>query len=197
MVMMSAGFRFKSFLSSLLIILALSLLCGCGPAVKVSLAPDFKRALDQDVMYVVPFINTLVPENFSSPVFNNFIDDLNRNRLKTDVKWFYIVKEDISNPKPDWLTKQAYITGEVWSYIEESGCCSTDLRVNARVRLYEPDRKEPTVEVYVPMDSFFEHDRSNLELERERLAKRLAGEMAGQIIRLLEKRPAPSPDISR
>lgn len=197
MVMMSAKFRFKSFLSSLLIIFAVSLLGGCGPTVKVSLAPDFKRSLDQDVMYVVPFLNTLVPENFSSPVFNNFIDDLNRNRLKTDVKWFYIVKEDIPNPKPDWLTKQAYITGEVWSYIEESGCCSTDLRVNARVRLYEPGRQELAVEVYVPMGSFFEHDRSSLELERERLAKRLAGEMAGQIIRLLEKRPAPPPDSGR
>jgi hypothetical protein len=190
-------FRFKSLLSSLLIIFALFLMGGCGPTVKVSLAPDFKRALDQDVMYVAPFLNTLVPENFSSPVFNNFIDDLNMNSPKTDVKWFYIVKEDIPDPKPDWLTKQAYITGEVWSYIEESGCCSTNLRVNARVRLYEPGRQEPAAEVYVPMDSFFEHDRSNLELERERLAKRLAREMADQIIRLLEKRPAPSPGISR
>ena len=194
---MAIRFRLKSFLYSLLIIFALFLMGGCGQAVKVSLAPDFKRALDQDVMCVVPFINTLVPENFSSPVFNNFIDDLNRNRLKTEVKWFYIIKEDIPNPKPDWLTKQAYITGEVWSYIEESGCCSTDIRVNARVRLYEPGKKEPAAEIYVPMDSFFEHDRSSLEMERERLAKRLAGEMADQIIRLLEKRPAPSPDIGR
>lgn len=187
-------YRIRGLFLSLLTLYFLLLLAGCGPTVKVSLAPDFKQAPEQDVMYVVPFLNTLVPENFSSPVFDNFIDDLNESRLKTDVKWFYIVKEEIPEPKPEWLARQAYVTGEVWSYIENSGCCSTELRVNARVRLYEPGRKEPAAEIYVPMESFFEHDRSSLEKERERLARRLALEMADQMVRALGKRPSPSPE---
>ena len=169
------------------------LLLGCASGTKVTMAPAFNPTPDQNIVYVQPFSNILVPDAFSETVFNDFVDDLNNNRLKTDVKWFYIIKEDPKDIDPAWLEKQVYLTGEVWSYIENAGCCSTELRVTARLRLYEAGKKDPTLEILVPMESFFEHDRSTLAVERQRLAKRLAAEMTDKTISLLARRNHSQP----
>lgn len=175
--------RFRVLLLSLFALHLSLLLAGCGPTARVTTAPDFKPSPDQDVIYVAPFVNTLVPERFAETVFNDFVDTLNSNRALTGGKWFLIIKDELKDVDPAWLAKRPYIAGELWSYIENSGCCSTELRVKARVGFYEPGRKEPSVDISVPLESFFEHDRSTLEAERTRLAKRLAGELADQFIK--------------
>ena len=166
---------------------SLLLLNGCAPGEKVIVAPTFNPAPEQNIVYVQPFTNSLVPESISETVFNDFVDDLNDSRLKTDVKWYYIIKEDPKDVDPAWLARQVYITGEIWSYIENAGCCSTEMRAKARLRLYEAGKKDPTLEIFIPVDNFFEHDRSTLAVERQRLAKRLASEMSAAITKALAK----------
>jgi hypothetical protein len=174
-----------------LLIVHMLLLSGCAPAVKVTMSRAFNPAPDQNIVYVLPFTNSLVPEAFSETVFNDFIDNLNKDRHKGYITWFYIIKENPADVDPTWREKQVYVTGEIWSYIENAGCCSTELRVKARLRLFEPEQKDPTLEIFIPLDSFFEHDRSPLAVERQRLAKRLAGEMSDAVIKALAKRSMP------
>lgn len=177
----------KSVCSSLLALYAVLLLAGCGTATKVSVAPDFKPGPEQEAVYIFPFITTLVPENFSETVFNAYVDDLNDNHAQTNATWFSIIKEDMKDVNQEWLARQFYITGEIWSYIENSGCCSTELRTKARLKFYEVGKKEPSMEVFIPLESFFDHDRSTLAVERDRLAKRLADEMTVQTLKALRK----------
>jgi len=179
---------FKFILFSLLTLNAALLLTGCGPATKVSVAPDFKPGPEQEAVYVVPFVTTLVPDKFSETAFDTYVDELNDNHAQTNATWFAIIKEDLKNVNQQWLAQQFYITGEIWSYIENAGCCSTELRVKARLQFYEVGKKEPSMEVFIPLDTFFDHDRSDLAIERDRLAKRLANEMAAQTLKALRKR---------
>lgn len=173
-------------------ILAL-LLTGCAPKPQISMSPAFNPAPEDNIVYVVPFAESLVPAEFSETVFNEFIDTLNRDRLQTDVKWYYILKEEIKDIDPEWLTRQVYISGELWSYIENTGCCSTELRAKARLRLVESEQKDATLEIQIPVETFFEHDRSTLAQERQRMAQRLATEMATTITTIFAKRKSNSP----
>lgn len=165
-----------------LLLFMLLLLPACAPAVQVTVAPGFKPAPDQDTVYVVPFVTTMVPANFSDTVFDSFIDDLNDQHNRTSVKWFAIIKEDLKNVDKTWLAHQVYITGEIWSYIENSGCCSTELRVKARIKVFEPGKTKPSMDVFVPLETFFDHDMTTVEAERDKLAKRLAAEMSKAVI---------------
>ncbi len=173
---------------SLLTLQCFLLLTGCSHGGNVTVSPDFKLNPEQEVIYVVPFVSTLVPADFAETVFNEFVDRLNENGAKTGVKWFFIVKEEQKDIDPSWLARQVYLSGEIWSYIENSGCCSTEMRVKARIAWHDPGRKDPTLEILLPLDTFFEHDRSTIGIERERLAKKLARELSDQVITAITKR---------
>jgi len=187
MVMRTLPSTVKAFCCSLLTV-HLLLLSGCAPAAKVTVSRAFNPAPEQNIVFVLPFTNSLVPEAFSETVFNDFIDNLNKDRHKGNITWFYIIKENTADVDTAWREKQVYVTGEIWSYIENAGCCSTELRVKARLRLFEPEQKDPTLEVFIPLEGFFEHDRSPLAVERQRLAQRLAREMSAAVIKALAKR---------
>lgn len=184
MVMVKKVFRSLLLLSPLLLLL----LAGCAKRPGIKVISTLTPPGETEFAYVVPFVTTLVPESFGEPAFNEFVDTLNANRGKTPVKTFLILKEELKEVDPAWLEKQLYITGEVWSYIENSGCCSTELRVKGRVQIFEPGRKSPAAEIFVPLDSFFEHDASKLSVERDKLSKRLARELADQTIKALSTR---------
>ncbi|HEY6006871.1 MAG TPA: hypothetical protein VIU40_01000 [Geobacteraceae bacterium] len=164
------------------------LLAGCAPSRSVTIAPDFKPAPEQGIVYIAPFASTLVPETFSNTVFDTFVDDLNGNRDGTNVRWFYILKEDPKSLDPAWLAKQTYITGDIWGYVEEAGCCSAELRVKARARLFTPGRQEPAVEIFLPLETFVDFNLATLEAERQLLALRLADELAIQVLASLINR---------
>ena len=165
-----------------LLALAILLLSGCASSRSVTISPDFRPAPEQGVVYIVPFVSTLVPESFSDKVFETFVDDLNGNLEGTGVRWFYILKEDLKTVDPAWLAKQTYVTGELWGYVEEVGCCSAELRVKARAKLFTPGKSEPAVEIFLPLESFIDFNRSALEPERDILALRLADELAIQVL---------------
>src|SRR5262249_4087322 len=110
---------------------------GCASSPKIIVTPAFKMVPSQDIMPILPFSSILVPDHFSESVYNNFVDILNDNQSKTRIKWFSIIKENIQDVERQIPPDNIYLTGEIWSYIENSGCCSTELRVKARIRFYE------------------------------------------------------------
>lgn len=178
----------------LLALVSLLLVGGCANENRVLVARSFTVPATQEVLPILPFAGTLVPETFSTAVFDNCVDILNDNHAKTSIKWFSIIKDDLQEVTKSLPPDHLYVAGELWSYIENSGCCSTELQVKTRVRVLKAGTQEQLFEAEIPMSSFFEHDRSTLTTERSRLAMRLSREMAAQILNVLKSRaPAPSP----
>lgn len=178
----------KAALFPFLSLVCLVLLAGCGAGAKISLQPDFKPPAELDTVYVVPFVSTLVPAEVSETVFNDFVDILNENRVQARVRQFEILKDDSSELDKAWLSRQLSLGGELWSYIEFSGCCQTELRIRSRVSLTEPGKQAPTAEIFLPLDSFFDHDQSTLDKERLVLARRVARQLAERVITALTSR---------
>lgn len=168
-----------------LLLAAVLLLGGCTGGSRVRNLGGFDPSQPRDSVYVVPFDATLVPPDFGEPVFNAFVDRLNSQRAKTKVARFMILKEELKEVEPAWLTKQSYISGDIWGFVETSGCCSTEMKVKSRIYLYEPGKNLPSLEVMVPVDEFYEHDRLSSVAARARMGARLARELADAIIKKL------------
>ncbi len=160
---------------------------GCAPTARVSVNPGFTVPQDIDTVYVVPFVDTLVPPDVSSAVFDQFVDMLNDGRSATPVQQFVIIKQDLATVDPAWLAKQLYVTGEVWGYLENSGCCSTEMRMKARAYLHDRGAKAPAAEITVPLETFFDHDRATTKTVRQRLARQAAKELSAGILDALHR----------
>jgi hypothetical protein len=141
--------------------------------------------LEREFLYVTPFDATLVPPDFGDPIFNQFVDILNSRRKQTKVDRFVILKEELKEVEPAWLIKQIYISGDIWGYIETSGCCSTSMKVKSKIYLYEPGKNSPTFEVFVPAEYFFDHDRSDITAAKARLGSKLAQDLADAVLKKL------------
>lgn len=172
----------------LLLISVLTMLAGCASADGKARQDVFKPQHENPVVYVFPFAATLVPAEVQKTAFNDFVDLLNEDRARAGVSLFEIIKDSPADIDKEWLSRQAYLSGELWSYIENAGCCQTELRVRSRMALTEPGRQAPSFEVVLPLDSFFDHDQSTLEIERVRLAKELARKLADKVISSLASR---------
>jgi len=162
------------------------LFAGCASAPKVKTSPSFTIAQNQMMVPIVPFSNTLVPAAFSEIVFNDFVDEMNDNQQQAGFTWFGIVKDDMNELEKILSPFHVYISGEIWSYIENSGCCSTELSVKSRLRIYRVKSGELLWEAEIPLDSFFEHDTSTFPLEREKIAKRLSAAMVKETLKALK-----------
>lgn len=194
--MVTPGKRVSLRRTAILLLAVVSLLVvgGCASESRVLVARSFTVPVTQEVLPILPFAGTLVPETFSTAVFDNCVDILNDNHAQTSIKWFSIIKDDLQEVTKALPPDHLYVAGELWSYIENSGCCSTELQVKARVRVLKAGTQEQLFEAEIPMSSFFEHDRSTLSTERSRLAMRLSSKMATQILNVLKNRaPASSP----
>lgn len=178
---------------ALLVMLLLVLSGGCAGGNRVLTAKSFTVPSTQEVLPILPFAGTLVPESFSTTVFDNCVDILNDNHAQTSIKWFSIIKDDLQEVAKALPPDHLYVAGELWSYIENSGCCSTELQVKARVRVLQAGTQEQLFEAEIPLTSFFEHDRSTLAVERNRLAMRLSRAMADQILGALKSRAPATP----
>jgi len=161
------------------------LLVGCAPTSKIRDFGGLDPLQEREVLYLIPFDATLVPTDFGNPIFDEFVDTLNSRRKQTRVKRFVILKEELKEVEPAWLVKQIYVSGDVWGYVETSGCCSTEMKVKSRIYLYEPGKSSPTIEVFIPADHFFEHNNSTLKSAKARLGKKLARDLADAIIKKL------------
>lgn len=161
------------------------LLSGCASSPRIKTSQAFTIAQNQKMVPIVPFANTLVPATLSEMVFNDFVDGLNENQQEAGIPWFGIVKDDIKELEKILSPAHVYITGEIWSYIENSGCCSTEIRVKSRLRINRVMSGELLWEAEIPMDSFFEHDQSTFPVEREKIGKRLSAAMVRETVKAL------------
>lgn len=165
-----------------IVVVVLFLAAGCSASPKVRNFGNLDPYLDRNVVYIVPFDATLVPSDFGNPIFDEFVDRLNFLRKKTKVGRFVILKEELKTVEPTWLTRQNYVSGDIWGYVESSGCCSTEMRVKARINLYEPGKTSPTLEISIPVEDFFEHDHTSVSAARTRMGKKLAYDLADALI---------------
>lgn len=160
-------------------------LTACTAAPKVRYFGGLDPRQEREAVYVIPFDTTLVPADVGEPVFNEFVDRLNAQRKNTRVAKFLILKEELKEVEPAWLVKQTYISGDIWGYVENSGCCSTEMKVKSRLYMYEPGKNEPSLEVFVPETDFFEHGRLSISAAKARMGNKLAHGLADAIIKKL------------
>ena len=130
-------------------------------------------------LYVVPFLNVMIPPTLSARLFDSYIDELMATGESYNMT-IRILKKDIDQIDRQWLSKQHFITGELFGYVEDSGCCSTEIGAKARIYIYRPEEVDPASEIVVPGEAFFDHDLSTLEAERIKLADRMARSLAEQ-----------------
>jgi len=184
----SAGnrFFFRPLVKSLLLLNLLLIAGGCTAHRTNFVSPALTIAQNQKMLPVLPFVSILVPDSFAESVFNDYVDKLNENPARTGFSWFHIIKDDLKEVEKILTPAHIYLAGEVWSYLEDSGCCSTEISVKSRLRIYRVLSRELLWEAEIPLDSFFEHDASTLAVEREKLAARLSQEMVTATIKVLE-----------
>lgn len=170
------------------------LFAGCAAGPKIQTSQAFTIAQNQKMVPIVPFANTLVPAAFAETVFNDFVDGMNDQQRQAGFSWFGIVKDDMAELEKILLPTHIYISGEIWSYIENSGCCSTELRVKSRIRIFRVKSRELLWEAEIPLDSFFEHDKSTFPLEQEKIGKRLSDIMIRETVKALKGAKRIHPD---
>lgn len=137
------------------------------------------------VVYVVPFITLMVPSEFRERAFDQFVDTLNQRGNERDLR-FVILKQGLDKIDRDWLGERKYVLGEIYGYVEDSGCCSTDLRTRARLTFYRAHLPDPALKYEYPVRTFFEHDQSNLTVERQKLADQVANVLADELFKALQ-----------
>jgi hypothetical protein len=141
-------------------------------------------AKGQQTIYLVPFTTIMVPPAVAEAVFDRFVETLNDRGVAAGYE-FVILKDDLDRVDPAWLRKATYVTGEIFGYVEESGCCSTDIRSKSRLALYRPGSSEPKLRHEYPAQTFFDHDYSTLGAERQKLAERISRNLSDQLLKAL------------
>ena len=144
-----------------------------------------REAPPQRKVYIVPFTTLMVPEVVAEGVFDDFVDLLNETSEPGGTE-FVILKSGTEKVGHDWLSSRIYVTGELFGYVEDSGCCSTEIRARARVHLFRPGQSAPTFDYELPVKQMFDHDRSTLDQERSRIARQVAETLSAQVLKGLQ-----------
>ena len=152
------------------------------PASLPQLLPDLVP--EPGVIYVIPFAAVMVPNDFNAMFFDQFVDLLNQGGEDLGLQ-FVILKEDLQRVDPEWLAVRQYVTGEIYGYVEDSGCCSTDLRTKARLSYHRPKQELPAFRYEYPARLFFEHDRSTIDVERAKVAEEIAANLSSELLTVL------------
>ncbi len=137
------------------------------------------------VIYVVPFVAIMVPDEVNARIFDQFVDLLNREGAAFGLQ-FVILKEGLRRVTPEWLAIRKYVTGEIYAYVEDAGSSWTELRTKARVTYRHPGQDGPAFGFEYPVKNFFDHDRSSLEVERIKMADNVAMVLAEELLKALQ-----------
>jgi len=165
-----------------ILLLLLLLLFGCAsPPLKEVREPGFSARPEKKTLYVMPFLSVMVPEDVEEGVFDQFVDALNESDARGDYE-FVILKGGEESVDADWLSEQNYLTGEIFGYVEDSGCCTTLIRLKSRIRFYQSGHADPTLTLEYPREIFFEHDYSTLEAEKKKLVTDIVETLAERFL---------------
>lgn len=136
------------------------------------------------VIYVVPFVAIMVPNEVNDRFFDEFVDQLNQGGEEFGVQ-FVILKQALQRVDPDWLAIRKYVTGEIYAYVEDSSCCATELRAKARLSYHIPGREVPVFAHEYPIRIFFDHDSSTIDVERVKVAEDIAAKLSAELLKTL------------
>lgn len=158
-------------------------LAGCStvPAYRVERAVDLQRPEEGAILYFVPFQPVLAPVELTDNLFNQIVDGFDGAAAGSGLSAL-ILKREMTSVDPAWLGQQYYVTGNVFAYREDSGCCSTEIKLSTRLQLYQPGTPTPVLRIALPYRILFDHDRSNLEIEQERMTTSLAEELRSALL---------------
>lgn len=164
-------------------LLAAALLAGCSTVTqpRIERTVDLQRPTEGTTLYFVPFQSVLAPEELTGDLFNRIVDDFDGNAAGSGLSAL-ILKREVRGIDPAWLGQQYYITGSVFAYRQDSGCCSTDIQISTRLQLFQPATPYPVLRIDLPYRTLFDHDRSNLEIEHARMTAALADELRSALL---------------
>lgn len=172
----------------LLALLSMFCLAACAAELTtVEKKAGFLLRPDTQVIYIAPFRTVMVPSPVADPLFDTFVDELNlRGEQSSEDKYsFVILKKDPSDIDDERLAQHHYLTGELYGFLEDSGCCSTTIQIQARLQLFQPGNEESTLMIHDSDELFFDHDQAALAEKRQEIAQRVAHRLADNLWRAL------------
>lgn len=165
----------------LLILIALCTGCTTTMPYQVERTVDLQRPTGETILYFVPFQTVLAPLDVTSDLFNQVVDGFDGAAAGSGLSAL-ILKREIASVDKAWLAQQYYVTGSIFAYRQDSGCCSTEIKLRTRLQLYQPGTPYPVVRIDLPYRFLFDHDRSNLEIETERMTSSLAEQLRSALL---------------
>ncbi len=156
------------------------ILVACTGQVKVEQKEGFSVPTHPQTVFVVPFTTIMVPAGVSEGLFDRFVDQLNEGPSPVGLE-YVILKQGLDAIDAAWLGKRDYVTGEVFAYVEEAGSSTATIRAKSRIRLFQPGRSEPTLQLDYPVEVFYEKDYLSLADARRKLAGKIADSMAQKL----------------
>ena len=168
-------------------IIGFCFLSSCAAPSRSVNVPQATIELRESQLYIVPFETVMVPREVSEGLFDLFVDRLNRQGAAKGVE-FIILKQGLAEIDPAWLADKSYARGELFAYIEEVGSSMTNIKARSRIRLYQPGRAEPTLQLAFPTEKFYQNDYSTLPAERRKLAQEIAKTLADRFLAALAGR---------
>lgn len=165
----------------LLILTTFLAACSTTPTYRIERTVDLQRPTEEKILYFVPFLPVLAPEELSSDLFNQIVDGFDGAAAGSGLSAL-ILKREVASVDRAWLGQQYYVTGSVFAYGQDSGCCSTEIKLSTRLQLYQPGTPYPVLRIDLPYRILFDHDRSNLEIEWERMTTSLAEQLRNALL---------------
>jgi hypothetical protein len=158
-------------------------LAGCSTTTgyRIERSVDLQRPEEGTTLYFIPLQPVLAPEELTRNLFNQIVDGFDGAAAGSGLSAL-ILKREMASVDPAWLGQQYYVTGNVFAYREDSGCCSTEIRLSTRLQLYQPGTPTPVLRIALPYRILFDHDRSNLDIEQERMTTSLAEELRSALL---------------
>ncbi len=178
---MISAIRLSVRLGAILILLALTA-CASHPVVRTEKA--FTQVPPGETLYVVPFVTVMVPQTVQEEIFDRFVDVLSEKGVTSRYE-VVILKQELERIDPAWLESHYVVVGELFAYVEESGCCNTTIRSRSRIRLFQPGQKEAVMVMEYPREIFFDHDYSTIDKQRRLLARDIAEQLADYLLKTL------------
>jgi hypothetical protein len=155
--------------------------CSTTPTHRVERTVDLQQPTAETILYFVPLLPVLAPEELVSDLFNQIVDGFDGAAAGSGLSAL-ILKRELSSIDSAWLGQQYYVTGSVFAYGQDSGCCSTEIKLSTRMQLYQPGVPYPVLRIDIPYRILFDHDRSNLETEWEQMTTSLAEQLRAVLL---------------